>query len=220
MPIKRKKKVEERGDKHYHKKSQGLFSNLKEKIANQEEKIKTDKKKQFIFFLLGFVFFYLLLTAVALIIPSTTYKEITGGVVQVTLGVMGQNTNSMGLVECTESNWVGLETKDYCYSFEVNGKTILISWLCTGILEIIVLISAILASFGVEWNKKIIGAIVAIILGAVFNILRIVVTIFIILSQNIQTTELAHDLLFRIILFIYIVGVYVLWFNWAVKEKK
>jgi exosortase/archaeosortase family protein len=69
-----------------------------------------------------------------------------------------------------------------------------------------------LASFGIAWKKKFIGIIFAVIVGYVFNLLRVWTTINIILTQNVQTIEFAHDFLFRAVLFVYIIVFYVVWF--------
>jgi hypothetical protein len=44
-------------------------------------------------------------------------------------------------------------------------------------------------------------------------------TINIALTQNTQIIEFAHDILFKIVLFIYITVFYVIWFYWASKSK-
>ncbi|MFA6269483.1 MAG: exosortase/archaeosortase family protein [archaeon] len=214
MPIKKKKVVVSK------KNDKSIIASAKNYFSKQEEKIVEDKRKQFAFFILGFILFYLVVSALAMIVPSELYKGVVGNTVQGVLAIEGVTTQSNGFVTCTESNWIGLEITSNCYSFDVNGKTILISWLCTGVLEIIVLIAAMLASFGVNWEKKIKGIGLAIVAGIIFNILRIAITVNIVLTQNLQTIELAHDLLFRLVLFIYIVGVYVMWFNWAMKSSK
>jgi exosortase/archaeosortase family protein len=188
-------------------------------FKEQHKKIRSDKKKQFVFFVLGFVLSYLVLTVAVGIIPDIYYKQAVGGAVQGVLGAQGLNTVSIGSVECMEFSWLSDTAKGTCYSFSVNEKNIVISWLCTGILEIIILICAILASFGVNWKEKAVGIIVAIILGIVFNILRIWVTINLLFSENVATVEIAHDALFRIILFVYIAVVYIIWFYWAANKN-
>jgi exosortase/archaeosortase family protein len=189
----------------------------------QEEKIRSSRKKQFTFFILGFALFYLILTVLAGIIPQVMYKEFTGKSVQAMLSLQGIQANSIGVIPCNEFSWLEDSIAGECYSFNAGAlgqeKQIIISWLCTGILEIIILIAAILSSFGISWRKKIIGGIIAIPLGVIFNLLRVWVTINLIIGQPIGTVELAHDLLFRIILFIYITGFYIIWFYWANKEK-
>ncbi|MFA5930879.1 MAG: exosortase/archaeosortase family protein [archaeon] len=210
--------------KNSKKNNDNIFDSVKKYFQAQEEKIVSDNKKQLVFFVLGFVFFYLLITGLVLLIPSEFYKAAVGKSVQSIISLQGIPTSEGSFIGCTEANWIGAEIPSNCYFFQTNTtieKVIFISWLCTGILEIIVLASAILASFGVSWKKKLQGILVAIILGVIFNLLRIVITVNIILGQEGQIVEFTHDLLFRVILFVYIVGFYVLWFYWANgKEQK
>lgn len=214
---------------------------LKKYFSQASEKIRTNKRKQFAFFILGFLAAYLLLNFFVSLVPDTAFKEATGGAVQGVLSAEGVWTRSQGAGPCEEVSWVGDTMQGQCYSFLVSSdslhpgvavpaaneaaypadsKTIVISWLCTGVLEIIVLVSAIIASFGVSWKKKLVGIAAAVILGIIFNLLRIVVTVNLILTQNVQTVELAHDALFRLVLFVYIVAVYVGWFYWAARQEK
>ncbi len=183
---------------------------IKTYFQKQEKKIVSDQKKQFTWFVLGFLIFYLILSGIAYPFADTL-KEGTGRSAEFFLGMQGIETQSIGNIE--------LENYENAYSFEIipTGQTVFISWLCSGALEIIILISAILASFGISWRKKILGAIVAIIAGYVFNVFRIWITLNIIMVQNTEVFEIAHDLLFRIVLFVYIIVVYVLWFMWAKK---
>lgn len=196
------------------------FGGVVDYFEEQHKKIRTDKKKQFVFFVLGFVLSYLILTIAVSVIPDIYYKEAVGGIVRGVLGAQGINTTQVGSVECMEFSWLSDTTIGQCYSFTVESKNIVISWLCTGILEIIILISAIIASFGVKWKEKVVGIIAAIILGVIFNILRIWVTINLLFSQNVATVEIAHDALFRIILFVYIAVVYIIWFYWAANKNE
>jgi exosortase/archaeosortase family protein len=190
-----------------------VINKVKNYFKDQEEKIVKDQKKQFTWFVLGFIIFYLVLSGLAFPFADTL-KESTGRNSQGLLSIQGIKTQSNGSVQ--------LENFESAYSFDVipTGQTIFISWLCSGVLEIIILVSAILASFGIAWKKKIIGAIAAIIIGYVFNLIRIWATLNIILTQNAQVFEIAHDTLFRAVLFVYIIVVYVLWFIWANTTSK
>ena len=234
MPIKKKNhglKKEFQGKENSSKeknffgapKEKDFFSGIKNYVVSQEEKVRSNRKKQFAFFILGFVFFYLLITLITGLVPQESYKEFTGKSVQAILKLQGIQTASLGLIKCNESSWIEDSIQGECYSFIISTlggeKQIIISWLCTGILEIIILASAILSSFGISWRKKIIGAILAVPAGIIFNLLRVWVTINLILSQSAGTAELAHDMLFRIVLFIYITGYYVIWFYCANREK-
>jgi exosortase/archaeosortase family protein len=176
----------------------------------QEEKIVASPRKQFTFFILTFVLSYLFLTA--LVSPfELSAKEFTGKNAEMFLSSGGNIISGSGFYEATDGEVV--------YSFFVGKvgeeKQIIISWLCSGILEIIILICAIIASFGITFKQKLVGIGIAIITGIIFNTLRIWVTLSLILTQNAQVFEIAHDLLFRIVLFVYIIVVYILWFYWT-----
>lgn len=197
-----------------------LIDFIKNIFQKEMKKVRTDKKKQFAYFVIGFVFAYLLLNFFAGVIPQESYKQITGIPIKTFFSVVGFNVVGGELVECTENGMVFGEYNSKCYSFGVNNKKIIISWLCSGILEIIILLSALLASFGISFEKKLKGVVLAVLTGFVFNQARIILTILIITSQSTEIVELAHDLLFRIMLFAYITVFYVAWFWWAESSKK
>ena len=192
-----------------HATHEGPLSFITNYLAESEEKIKKNPRKQFTWFVLGFVFFYLVLSGIVYLVPAILFESTAGVPLNALLSAQG--------LAPTISTFNGTEGIDF--ALLVQGKTIVISWLCAGALEIIILISAILASFGVSWRKKLIGAAIAIPLGYLFNLARVWITANIILTQNVQTIEFTHDLLFRLVLFVYIVAFYVLWFNWAMKKK-
>ncbi len=93
-----------------------------------------------------------------------------------------------------------------------------ITYLCTGLFELIILVSAIIASFGIQLRKRLIGAAGAVVVTALFNIVRIFLSIYIIILFGLQIGELSHDLLFRIFLFLVIAGYYAAWFFWATRK--
>ena len=195
-----------------------ILSKLKTYFEKENKSIRSNEKKQLIYFLAGFVLFYLIISIVLGLVPQSIYKQLTGNVVEGVLNLEGIKTISLGFLECNEFSWLSEGVVGTCYAFNVTDKTIFIAWLCTGILEIIILISAIAASFGIKHKEKLIGIILAIIVGVIFNILRIIITIHIVLTQNLQIVEFAHDILFKLILFIYITVFYVIWFYWAMRK--
>ncbi len=197
----------------------GLIDSAKNYFEVQMKNIRSSQTKQFAFFVLGFALFYLVITGIVGVVPQAFFKETTGLTLSSILSTEGINIKEIGAVNCTELNWAGIDVPNTCYSFLANDKQIMISWLCTGILEIIVLISAMLASFGISLRKKLYGIVIAVIAGVIFNLIRLVVTANLILSQNVATVELAHDLMFRVVLFFYILGVYVIWFYYSAKEE-
>ena len=113
---------------------------------------------------------------------------------------------------------IGVDYSQSTVLMSVEGKRIEISELCTGMLETVLLFTAILASFGISWKKRIFGACGALIFGFAFNQLRIFVSIMQILSTEIQIAELTHDFFFRLSLLIVIAGYYYLWFKKATKK--
>ena len=171
-------------------------------FAQQSKKIRASQTKQLTFFVLGFVLFYLIITGIIGLFPTIIFKAIVGIPSEILLNLQGiATTNSFG--------------EDFVIHVTSSGTRIIISNLCAGTMEIIILISAILASFGVKLDKKLKGLVAGIITGYVFNILRIWVTTNVILTQNVEIAEFTHDTLFRIVLFVYITGFYILWFYWA-----
>ena len=117
--------------------------------------------------------------------------------------------NSFGYQTTLEENIISFPNYD-----------IRISELCTGLLELIILISAIIASIIVSLKKRLLGVMGAIAFVYVINLLRIIISINIILNGNLQAAEFAHDLLFRISLIVVIVGFYGIWFWFATNQKK
>lgn len=175
---------------------------LKKFFSEQEKKIVSSQRKQFTFFVLIFVFFYLFLS-MAISPFENNLKEFSGKTAEAMLSIQGIEISEQGFYQGEE---------EIVYSFFAGEKQIIISGLCAGILEIIILVSTLLATLGISWRKKLIGIIIGIIAGIIFNIIRIWITINIILTQETQVIEFAHDILFRIILFVYIIGFYVTWF--------
>jgi exosortase/archaeosortase family protein len=96
-----------------------------------------------------------------------------------------------------------------------DGPRILISGLCTGLLEMIILSSAILATLEIDTRKRLVGVAVGVIAIGLFNWFRIVATTLIALSQPIEVVELSHEVLFRVFLFLVIAGFYWTWLRWA-----
>ncbi|MFH1587765.1 MAG: exosortase/archaeosortase family protein [Candidatus Diapherotrites archaeon] len=102
-------------------------------------------------------------------------------------------------------------------NFDYNAS---ITYLCSGVLETIVLISCIMASIGISWKKRIIGSLIGIILLGIGNIKRIVLSVLILKFFGNFWGNLFHEILFKIFLFIGIAGIYFIWFLWATENKK
>jgi exosortase/archaeosortase family protein len=92
-------------------------------------------------------------------------------------------------------------------------EPITITFLCSGILEFCLLISAILASVGISVRKRVVGALLAVPIVIVFNIIRIVFTSIIIVNGNLSFANFVHGFLFRVFLVIIVIGTYYFWFT-------
>ncbi len=100
-----------------------------------------------------------------------------------------------------------------------SGPAIEISELCTGLMETLIVVSAIIASAGIDWRKRLFGSVSAGLATIVLNFARIVFTIWLILeTADIALITFAHNILFRAFLLISIAGIYIIWFWWAVKD--
>lgn len=112
-------------------------------------------------------------------------------------------------------NWVGVETTSgvVAHQFLMSGKLIEISPLCSGLLEMLLLASAILATRNEKWSSRIRGAIVGVMVLYGFNLLRMVVTLLQLEHASLSFAVFTHDFLFRLLLILGFVFVYGGWLN-------
>lgn len=202
MKKKKKKEIKENFfEKIFEKVSEKFFGKKikKEKIAI--ESLKSIK------FLTVFLAVFILLNAVIYFVPMETFEK---PVAETLLAYLQFEGYSGKILEQTP---VMIELD--------NGTKIQISYLCTGLLEMIVLISAIIASLGISWKKRVIGLIAGVGLTQAFNLMRIIITTDLIMkTDSIEIIEFVHNFLFRLTLFIVIVGIYAAWFYWAMFHEK
>ncbi len=119
-------------------------------------------------------------------------------------------------------NGVGVETVSgvVSHQFFMSGNLIEISPLCSGLLEIILLISAILATRNEKWDSRIHGAILGAIILYLFNLLRMVVTLLQLEHTSLSFAVFTHDFLFRLLLILGFVFLYGGWLNRArIRER-
>jgi len=100
------------------------------------------------------------------------------------------------------------------------GPDIEISYLCTGLLEIFVLASVIIASAGIPIRERIIGVVVGTAASVFVNFLRILGTVYFIYNSDLETADFIHNIFFRATLFITIFAFYALWFRWATSPGR
>ncbi|MEW6295800.1 MAG: exosortase/archaeosortase family protein [Candidatus Diapherotrites archaeon] len=183
MPKKIKiKKEKKRGKK------KGFFS------IEREDALKGGK------FVLRILLFYLILLALSyFLVPLGLLEETIASHTNYFLGLAGIKGE---VIKAVNESPAGIEFQKF--NVEIN-------YLCTGLLELTVLLAAIIATPYISSRKKIFGVMGAIIVSYIFNLARIVFTITAISSYSIKTAELTHDVLFRISLFIIVAGYYFVW---------
>jgi exosortase/archaeosortase family protein len=160
--------------------------------------------KFIVFFAVAFFGFML----AALILPLQYYELATAQIALWVFGFIGLT----GSVLMQEPPVIMLNT--------VPPLNIAITFLCTGLIEAAAIFAAIAASLGIEWRKRVIGIICAMVFVFLFNQLRILLSVMAIIGGGMQFAELAHDVLFRVTLFITIAVIYAVWFFWATKSNR
>jgi len=171
-----------------------------QKLLDREEISKSGK------FLLGLAIIFLALNLLFSLIPLEWVEFVFAFLTSLILSIFGVQNELV----------YGEPVLLLLHNFPI---PISISYLCTGLLELSIVIAAVAASFGIDQQKRFIGIIAGIATIFAFNLARIVLSIGIILLFGLEIGELSHELLFRIFLFLVIAGFYWVWFNWATKGK-
>jgi len=179
-----------------------FFKQLKKDLKNKEE-----HKKAFYFlflFIAFFTFFYLIFSTLFYTYIIYFYGYVSSVILKLIFNIPNSfifdNINYLSLI--TVSNIK---------------EPIIISFLCSGIIEFCLLASAILASKGIDLKKRIIGFLFTIPVVVFFNIFRIVLTILLIVTSSLAIAEFMHGFLFRIFLVIVVIGFYYFWFKYSYK---
>lgn len=159
-------------------------------------------------FLLYFIVFYMLASiALNLVVGMPAMRLLVANNVSALLGLFGQNST----VSFGEPVLVQLQPA---------GQAIEISDLCTGLTETLIIVGAIIASIGLSWRKRLLGAAVAAIIVILLNHARIVFTALLIVgTSDLALIDFAHNLLFRAFLLVSIAGIYIAWFYWAASSE-
>src|SRR3989338_1468668 len=156
--------------------------------------------KFFLFLLVSFSVLFVL----SILIPVADFERL--------LAALVQNALSFFRIEA----FAGFEEDAFVQV--VSGPKIVFNFLCTGSTETIILLSAIFATFEIEWKKRLVGAAAGIVAVFAFNLVRIFVTVWSILTQPLGVVGLWHEVLFRIFLFVVIAGLYWAWLRWSRKK--
>ncbi len=86
-----------------------------------------------------------------------------------------------------------------------------VSPLCSGLLELILLIAAVVATPDATWKKKIKGIILGGGLLFVFNLLRMTISIQQLIHTSLEFAEFTHGVLFRAVLILGFALIYGVW---------
>jgi len=176
-----------------------MAANFFTALFSKKESVKTGK------FLLGFGVSFLVLNLVSLLIPLEWIEFFFASLTLSLLELLG----FVGIIVFAEPVIINLEQIS---------KPIAISYLCTGILETVIILSAVISSFGIESKKRIYGVAAALLAIVSFNVLRIVISILIIIYFGLDIAAFSHDILFRVFLFVTVAGFYIYWFKWATRN--
>jgi len=169
-------------------------------MKNKKNQIKKAAK----FFASIVIIYAIIWIALLLLVGIKPFQEITAIMSNAALSAIGEPAK--------------LSFTDLTLMTFKNGIKIEINDLCTGLIEIIILIAAILSTVEIKLEKRIIGVIAGILFGITINILRITITTMNLLKTNIDYAILTHDVFFRISLFIVIAGFYWAWLQLVMKK--
>jgi len=119
------------------------------------------------------------------------------------------------------SSILGIESNGNIVTMPVQGNLVdfEISRLCSGDIEIALLISLLIASLDVLLIWRILGSIIGSILLLAMNPLRIVVTLMITRDSGMGVGDFYHSVIFRLFLFVVLVLYYFIWYQLFVKRK-
>ncbi|MCX6802713.1 MAG: exosortase/archaeosortase family protein [Candidatus Diapherotrites archaeon] len=197
MPEKKQQGFQEKALSFFHRGIEG--------IAGEEfkGKAKEEARKSAYFLFLAFFSIFSLFVLSSLVPLEWSERFVASTV------LYGLNTQGL------HGSIVPVETGDAVAILLDGGPSIQISYLCTGLLETILLAGVILASAGIPIYKRIIGVAAGAIVSAALNFARIFATIYFIYNSGIETVEFIHNFFFRAFLFISVFCFYALWFRWA-----
>ena len=95
-----------------------------------------------------------------------------------------------------------------------NGQTAKIVGLCTGSLELALLVGAVLATEDRTWRQRLWGVVFSIASLYIINIVRVGISLASAVWYGWSFAELIHTVLFKFFLVFAIVGLYAIWYLW------
>jgi len=120
-------------------------------------------------------------------------------------------------------SWSGIESQvsGNILTMDVQGQGVdfEISRLCSGDIEIALLVSLLIASLDVLIIWRILGAIIGTITLIILNPLRVFVTLLITKDSGMDVGDFYHSIIFRLFLFVVLVLYYFIWYRAFAKRK-
>jgi exosortase/archaeosortase family protein len=116
---------------------------------------------------------------------------------------------------------LGIQTSGNIVTMPVQGNLVdfEISRLCSGDIEIALLVSLLIASLDVLLIWRILGSLIGSFLLLAMNPLRIVVTLMITRDSGMEAGDFYHSVIFRLFLFVVLVLYYFVWYRLFFKRK-
>ena len=99
-----------------------------------------------------------------------------------------------------------------------NGQNAKIVWLCTGGLELALLLGAVVATEDRTWKQRLLGALFATVSVYIINIVRVGITLASAIWFGWNFADLIHTVLFKFFLVFAILGIYAIWYLWLSKK--
>ena len=154
-------------------------------------------------FLLGITALFLLFNFLLSLFPLEWFEEFYASAALFALGFFGIG------------GAVAADAEPVLLLLDAFTAPIAITWLCTGLLELTIVWSAVLSTFEVDSRKRAVGIAAATVALTGFNIARIAASVLIIHWFGLGAGVFGHDFLFRVFLFAAVAGIYYFWLRWA-----
>ncbi len=99
-----------------------------------------------------------------------------------------------------------------------NGQNAKIVWLCTGSLELALLLGAVIATEDRTWKQRLVGIAFSTMILYIINIVRVGITLASAVWFGWNFADLVHTVLFKFFLVFAILGLYAIWYLWLSKK--
>jgi len=108
------------------------------------------------------------------------------------------------------------------YGLQISKMQINILDVCTGLFELSVFLALIFANLLVNFKNKLLGALLLIILFLFFNLIRILLMVYLLSNVNIFVVDILHTIVFKLGFFLFFLYFYYIWLTISenIQKKK